>query len=528
MGKATGNKYGNAAISGVFVFLNRLLIPFGLHHIPNTIFWFTLGDFTNVNGEDIQVIHGDINIFLKGDVWLPESGYNNSGTFQSGFFPFMMFGLPCLSLAFYKCAQDKDQAKKVASLLLGSSLISFFTGITEPLEFSFMFISPVLYLIHASLAAFWALIVGLMQIQLGFGFSAGFIDYVLSIPKSMDIINAKLNGIVGSAAPIYNQAEAIFANPGMLIPIGLLCGASYYYAIILAVKFLKIDTPGRGKNVLGGEDENSSVKIEGFSSNKYTASAINIVKGIGKDNITQLEWCATRLRFTLKDNSKINESLVKKSFSRGEIKIGTQGYQIIIGPTVEMMGNEINRVLLNPQVLEVETNEQNINSFDKTNTNNGEFKKENKPISLKSIGNGKVFSLKNINDPVFSNLTMGDGLVVDCEDGKVYSPIDGLIELAFPTGHAYGIKTKEGASILIHIGIDTVNLDAAKIFDARVSQGQQIKAGDLLCKFNRDEIINQGYEHRVIIVVTPDSTMNIGEKTKKKSVKVSDEIMKLC
>jgi phosphotransferase system glucose/maltose/N-acetylglucosamine-specific IIC component len=178
---------------GVYGFLNRILIPFGLHHIPNTLFWFQLGNFTTATG---AIVHGDINGFLQG---IPLG--NHAGTFQSGFFPMMMFGLPALVGAIYYTA-DKDQRIKVLGLLGGAAVVTFFTGITEPIEFAFLFAAPLLFGVHAILTGVFAFITGLFGIQLGFGFSAGLIDYILSIPKSTEIIHANKTGI-----------DAIMANP---------------------------------------------------------------------------------------------------------------------------------------------------------------------------------------------------------------------------------------------------------------------------------------------------------------------------
>lgn len=523
MGKATNERWGNASIMGGYVFLNRMLIPFGLHHIPNTLFWFTLGEGINADNE---TIHGDIHIFLDGKVYY-NGNWNNAGTFQSGFFPFMMFGLPALSFAFYRHAQNKEQAKRVATLLTGSSLVAFFTGITEPLEFSFMFTAPILYLFHGILAGIWAFVAGAFQIQLGFGFSAGFIDFVLSIPKSLEIVNAKLNGIPSeNVKGIYSQFDATLANPFMLIPIGILCGISYYFVVKLAIKVFNVSTPGRGNNLLKNDDDSKEeIKIDGFKSNKYTADAIKIIQSIGLDNISNLEWCATRLRFTLVDNSKINEDVIKETMSRGQVKIGSTGYQIIIGPAVEMMGNEIQRVMKNPKVLEVNIS-NNANSSNKANVSNkNENKNSNEIIKLHSIGVGPVSQLESINDPVFSTKVMGDGVAIDCLDGKVYAPISGTLETVFPTGHAYGIRTEDGSSILIHIGVDTVQLDTSKIFNAKVEQGQKINQGDLLCEFDRDEIKNQNYEARVIYILTSDSEKQVIEKSSDKYVDLNDVIM---
>lgn len=363
MGQAIGNRWANAGIMFGYDVINRLLIPFGLHHIPNTLFWFTLQDFANQQG--------DINIFLKAPASIYDgepilgttdvyhsTGYNNAGTFQSGFFPTMMFGLPALCFAFYYNARGDIQKQRVASLLFGSAVVSFFTGITEPIEFSFLFISPIFFVVHAFLTGFWGFIVGLFGIQLGFGFSAGLIDYLLSLPKSFDIINTKLHGIYNSRhdlvmSPAFNKTQAVMANPLWILPIGVICSLSYFFIATFLIKRFHVAAPGIPPNELLGDSPTEFTKVNesiatvsGSQSNKYTNDATQIIEALGVNNIVNLECCATRLRLTVRDVNKIDETKLKSTkIVRGTIKVGDSGYQIVIGPTVEMVMNEINRLL---------------------------------------------------------------------------------------------------------------------------------------------------------------------------------------
>ncbi len=328
------NRWANAGIMGVYGFINRLLIPFGLHHIPNTLFWFTMGEHLPADGSVLpnglpKMVHGDIFIFLNG-----AAKGNPAGTFQSGFFPIMMFGLPALAAAFWFNADGDVQKKRVASLLAGSAIVSFFTGITEPIEFSFLFMAPVLYGMHAVLTGVFGFITGLFGIQLGFGFSAGLIDYALSIPKSLEIIKANKTGI-----------DAAMANPAWLWVIGAAAAATYFSLATLLIRKFNVSAPGRGENKLAASSDDTA-KSTGAGNAKYTADAKKILKGVGgKANITNLEWCATRLRFTLKDGKKVDDKLVKSTQAMGTMKVGAKGYQVIIGPKVEMMGEEIKKVM---------------------------------------------------------------------------------------------------------------------------------------------------------------------------------------
>ncbi|WP_027120946.1 PTS transporter subunit EIIC [Mycoplasma leonicaptivi] len=319
-------RFTRAGIMGGYGFINRLLIPFGLHHIPNNIFWFQLGTWpsevqpgTNVNG--------DIFIFLNG-----VAKDNPGGIFQSGFFPMMMFGLPALVGAFIYRAESKEQKIKVISLFGSAAIISFLTGITEPIEFAFLYISPLLFLIHAVLTGIFAFVTGAMGIQLGFGFSAGFMDFILSIPKSLRIINE--SGFTG--------ATKVFANPGWIIVIGLVCGASYFFIGSFVIKKLDLSTPGRKTGIiLSDEEKNTTVSQEVLNSD-FSSKARKIVQGFGGwDNIVEYNNCSTRLRYIVKDASKVNEEELKKAGVFGVVKVSDTSYQAIIGVEAESINNQI-------------------------------------------------------------------------------------------------------------------------------------------------------------------------------------------
>lgn len=324
LSSATQNQWAAASISGIYVFLNRLLIPFGLHHVPNTMFWFVLGEHVDSAG---KVVNGDINIFLNGI-----AKGNTAGVFQSGFFPMMMFGLPALVGAFYWNAENKDQAKRVISLFLPSALVSFMTGITEPIEFSFMFISPLLYFVHALLSGIFSFIVGAFGIQVGFGFSAGFLDYLLSIPKSMEIIGANKTG-----------AAAIFANPAWIFAIGLATAATYFFVAHFMIKKLDLATPGRRANILQAEEANNEANLVTTDEKSLPDNIKKIVIGLGGwENISSYQNCVTRLRYDIVDMNKVDQAMIKASNLTMGIKVINDNHiQIIIGPKVEIINNQI-------------------------------------------------------------------------------------------------------------------------------------------------------------------------------------------
>ncbi|RLQ96737.1 N-acetylglucosamine-specific PTS transporter subunit IIBC [Falsibacillus albus] len=293
--------------AGVFGFLNRLLIPFGLHHILNNIVWFSFGEYHGVTG--------DLSRFLKTDD-------PTAGTFMTGFFPVMMFGLPAAALAMIAAAK-KEKRKMVTGMLLGVAFTSFLTGITEPIEFTFMFLSPVLYFIHALLMGSSLYITELLGIKDGFGFSAGFIDYAINF--------------------------GIATKPLLLLVVGLVYGAVYFVVFYFMIKGLNIKTPGReddddvlADGMSGVEAapalENSKTRFKDLALAYYDALG-------GRENIVNVDNCITRLRMKVKDAQLVNESEMKKLGAKGVMKLSKTEIQIIIGTEVEFIANELNKLI---------------------------------------------------------------------------------------------------------------------------------------------------------------------------------------
>ncbi|SHM44497.1 N-acetylglucosamine-specific PTS transporter subunit IIBC [Halanaerobium congolense] len=306
----------DAGAVGVFVygFLNRLLIPLGLHHVINSFIWFVFGEFTTAAGE---VVTGDLSRFFAGD---PSAGF-----FMSGFFPMMMFGLPAAALAMYHSAKPENKAA-VSGIFLSVGLTSFLTGITEPIEFSFMFLAPVLYFIHAVLTGLSLVVTYILGIQHGFGFSAGAIDYFLN----------------------YGLAT----RPIMIIPIGIAFFAIYYFLFRFAIEKFNIPTPGRldaetadaGVSVMPEtqQQKNGASKSESDSIGKSKA----YIEALGgKDNIKRLEACITRLRLEVEDSSIIDEKALQKLGATGVLKANKNNAQVVVGTKAEMIADDINAEL---------------------------------------------------------------------------------------------------------------------------------------------------------------------------------------
>ena len=285
--------------AGIYGFFNRLLIPFGLHHALNSVFWF---DVAGIN--DIAKFWGTNGA---------QGVFGQTGMYMSGFFPVMMFGLPAGALAMYHTA--KDNKKKVAyGLLLAAALSSFFTGVTEPLEFAFMFLAPGLYVVHALLTGVSMAVVAMLPVRAGFNFSAGFVDWFLSFKAPMA------------------------QNPLWLIPIGLVVAVVYYIVFRFVIQTFNLKTPGREDDEI---DEEKAV----LGNSDYAAVAAAILEGVGgKDNVTTIDNCITRLRLEIVDYTKVNDKAIKAAGAAGVIRPGKNSVQVIIGTQVQFVADEFKRL----------------------------------------------------------------------------------------------------------------------------------------------------------------------------------------
>ena len=289
---------GTGAIgSGIYAFLNRLLIPTGLHHALNSVFWFDVAGINDI-----------------GNFWAGTGVKGVTGMYMTGFFPVMMFGLPAGALAMYHTAKD-NKKKAVYGLLLAASVSSFVTGVTEPLEFSFMFLAPPLYIAHAVLTGISAFVTTLLPVRAGFNFSAGLIDWLLS----------------------FNAPMAL--NPLMLIPIGLVFGVIYYIVFRFMIVKLNLKTPGRE------DDDIEAEKNVVVANDDFTKLASIILEGLGgKENLVSIDNCVTRLRLEIKDQSKVNEKLIKSAGVAGIMRPGKTSIQVIVGTKVQFVADELKKL----------------------------------------------------------------------------------------------------------------------------------------------------------------------------------------
>ncbi|KOF56472.1 MULTISPECIES: N-acetylglucosamine-specific PTS transporter subunit IIBC [Clostridium] len=306
---AFGNAIANLGAFGAFIFgfLNRLLIPVGLHQVLNSLFLFTFGSYKTAAG---KIVTGDLNRFYALD--------KTAGTYMTGFFPIMMFALPAACLAMITVAK-KENRKKVSGMLLGIAFTAFLTGITEPIEFTFMFLSPVLYFVHAVLTGTSMAVTAALGIKSGFTFSAGCIDYVLSY--------------------------GIATKPLLLIVVGLIYAVIYYFVFLFVITKFNLPTPGRFDDIDDEEDEVSSSPASNGGS-ELSERAAKILEAIGgKGNIDVLDACVTRIRLTVKDGSKINEARLKKLGATGVMRLDDSNVQIVVGTIADILVTHMKEII---------------------------------------------------------------------------------------------------------------------------------------------------------------------------------------
>ncbi|WP_096188034.1 glucose-specific PTS transporter subunit IIBC [Evansella halocellulosilytica] len=419
----------------IFGVIERALIPFGLHHIFYSPFWFEFGSYTNAAGE---IIRGDQQIFFN---QIRDGAELTAGAFMTGKFPFMMFGLPAAALAIYHCARPENK-KVVAGIMGSAALTAFLTGITEPIEFSFLFVAPLLFAVHTVFAGLSFMTMHLLDIKIGMTFSGGVIDFFLY-------------GILPNRTDWW-----------LVIPVGLVFAVIYYFGFRFAIKKFNLMTPGREE-----PQENEESAAQG---NKDELP-YEVLKAFGgKENLTYLDACITRLRITVDDVSKVDKDRLKELGASGVMQID-KNVQAIFGPRSETIKGQMEDII-NGRTPERE--ETNANKAPASVTSQTKIAM---PIK------GEIKPLSEVPDKIFSEKMMGDGFAIDPADGKVVSPIDGKIVNLFTTKHAIGLQAEDGTEILIHVGIDTVNLKGEG-FEAHVEQGDDVKVGQPLLTFDLDYI----------------------------------------
>ncbi|HBO22593.1 MAG TPA: PTS N-acetyl glucosamine transporter subunit IIABC [Providencia sp.] len=433
--------------AGIYAFFNRLLIPVGLHHALNSVFWF---DVAGIN---------DIPNFLGGAKSI-EAGLATigvTGRYQAGFFPIMMFGLPGAALAIYHCARPENKAK-VAGIMIAGAFAAFFTGITEPLEFSFMFVAPVLFVIHALLTGISVYIAASMEWISGFGFSAGLVDMLLQTRNPLAV------------------------KWFMLIVQGLVFFCIYYVIFRFMILRFNLLTPGReqdsGDETIDGYDENLSP--ESHNDSDIQKEARQYVSAVGgSDNIVNIDACITRLRLTVKDSAIVNDAMAKRIGASGVIRLNKQNVQVIVGTRAELVAKAMGDVIAKgPIAASAPTAAPTAAKVTEPTKAKG-----NTILSLVAPVSGQVYSLDDVPDEAFSSRIVGDGIAIKPTSDEVLAPASGTVVKIFETNHAFCLETENGVELIVHMGIDTVALKGEGC--ARlVEEGAEVEAGTPILKLD--------------------------------------------
>lgn len=506
----------NSGYAGTWIYgiLERALIPFGLHHVFYMPFWQTeLGGSMMIDG---NMVAGAQNIFFAELASKSTEVFSVSATrFMAGKFPFMIFGLPAAAFAMYKTARP-EKKKVVGSLLLSAALTSMITGITEPLEFTFLFVAPLMYAVHCVLAGLSYMLMHILNVGVGMTFSGGLIDMTLfGILQG----NAKTNWI-------------------WIVVAGLIYAVVYYFVFYFMITKMNLKTPGREPDdvepkLYRRSDVNEAKVAKVKSTDKRASDVVSamILKGLGgKDNLSDVDCCATRLRVTVNDASKVMDDMLKASGASGVIHKGN-GVQVIYGPKVSVIKSDLEDFIDSPYSDDpdsiIGTEKASDKIEEKPQTEGAENTETNgKTITLYSHMNGTAVKLEDVEDDVFSQKILGEGAAVEPSEGKLYAPCDGKIDSVFDTKHAVNMVSDDGVEILLHIGIDTVKL-GGQYFEAHVSDGQEVKKGDLLISFDMDKIKAAGYKVTTPLIIGNTDDYASVEPVAQNSVSAGDMILKI-
>ena len=463
--------------AGTFIYglLERALIPFGLHHVFYMPFWQTaVGGTAIIDGVTVT---GAQNIFFAELASKSTTVFSVSATrFMAGKFPFMMFGLPGAALAMYQCAKP-EKKKAAGGLLLSAALTAFLTGITEPLEFTFIFVALPMYAVHCVLAGLSFMLMHILNVGVGMTFSGGFIDLVLF-------------GVMQG----NDKTHWVW-----VVVVGAVYFVLYYIIFRFMISKFNYKTPGRDDaeevKLYTRADVNARSAASGSTApaEDDPVSAL-IVEGLGgADNLSDVDCCATRLRCTVKDVALVKQDVLKASGASGVICKG-DGVQVVYGPKVAVIKAKLEDYLENAPKTPAATAAPAPATAPATPAAAA------KDTVLSACLNGTVVPLAEVKDEAFASGALGDGIAIEPSDGELVAPADGEISSTFETHHAVGMTTVDGAELLMHIGIDTVKL-GGKHFTYLVSEGDKVKKGQPLIRFELEAIKAEGYPVTTPLIV---------------------------
>lgn len=432
----------------IFGVVERALIPFGLHHIFYSPFWFEFGEYVNKAG---QLVRGDQSIFMA---QLRDGVPFTAGTFMTGKFPFMMFGLPAAALAIYHEARPEHK-KYVAGIMGSSALTTFLTGITEPLEFSFLFVAPVLFAVHTIFAGLSFMTMHILGTKIGMTFSGGLIDYLIF-------------GVIPNRTPWWN-----------VIIVGLILAVIYYFGFRFVIRKFNLKTPGREdpENEAEGAGTGGAVSQDDLPHNILSALG-------GQENIAHLDACITRLRVEVKDKGNVSKDTLKKLGASGVLEVGNN-IQAIFGTRSDTIKSQIADIMSGkaPRAA-VKTEDVKPAEVEQQAAQDGDAV-INEDIVMPV--NGELMDISNVPDPVFSERMTGDGFAVLPHDGVICSPVYGKVFNVFPSKHAIGIMSDGGKEVLVHIGVNTVKLKGQG-FNVLVKEGDLVAAGQPILEVDLDYV----------------------------------------
>ncbi len=492
----------------LYGFIERALIPFGLHHVFYIPFWQTAVGGTAVVGG--QLVEGAQNIFFAELATPGITHFSVSATrFMTGKFPLMIFGLPGAAFAMYRCAKPENR-KAVGGLLLSAALTSMLTGITEPLEFTFLFVAPAMYMVHCVLAGASYMIMHILNVGVGLTFSGGLIDLTL-----------------------FGIMQGNEKTSWLWIPVvGVVYFVVYYFVFSFMIRKFNYMTPGRDDNAeakLYTRKDLEARKKAGEVTEAEAADELSaqITQGLGgKDNISDVDCCITRLRCTVKDPAKVDQQLLKSTGASGVICKG-QGVQVVYGPRVSVIKSDLEAYLkssASDHPAPVAKPAQEAKPV------------ETKPADAPKAGGGrltvvsplagKIIPVEEVADGVFSEKMVGDGFAVEPEADEVLAPADGEITLVFDTKHAFTMRTAQGVDLLVHMGIDTIRLNGEP-FTLSIKQGDVVKAGQPIGTMDRSAILAAGYRTVTPVVVGNLADLGGFKLTRTGEVKAGDAVMEV-
>lgn len=418
------------SLGGIGAFLYgmayRLLVPTGLHHIWNNFFWFQVGSYDRPG--DGQTVYGDLPRFFAGDP--------TAGMYMAGLYPIMMFAIPAIAFAIIHEARE-DLKPQIKKTFVVAALASFLTGVTEPIEFAFLFASPYLFGVHAVLSGAAMGLATYFNIHHGFAYSAGAIDFVINLHLSNNAL--------------------------WLIPIGVAYGIVYYFLFRWAIRRFQIPTPGR---------EEGSPLEEWAGDIPYRAPLILQALG-GKNNIVKLEACITRLRLTLANDRLVDHAALRHLGAAGVFRLGGGNVQVVFGTFSELIREEIVKVQ----------------------------RRDDTRVLFHAPMQGRMIPLDEVPDPIFAQKLVGNGIAFIPDRGELVSPVKGRIVHIYPSKHAVGILTEEGLEVLLHIGIDTSQLQG-KYFTAVVKEDMEVEPGQLLVRFDLNQVRKHAKSLATPMVIT--------------------------